>query len=134
MTEPFGSASLAFLAQAHPDLQRLFRAVNDVYQCTIVAGARTVEQEQKEIDANLSHLKDPRDSKHVIQTDGYCHALDVCPDPVEWDSKQYTNHLLHFGGFVMGTAQLMGIAIRYGGDPRTSFNWDMDHFELGNTP
>jgi peptidoglycan L-alanyl-D-glutamate endopeptidase CwlK len=130
MTKPFGPQSLAFLNQAHPALQKLFIYVNDVYQCTVVAGARTKEEEQKEIDKGLSHLKNPLDSKHVIQPDGFCHALDVCPDPVRWDDKNYTSRCLLFAGEVLETARRMGIKIRYGGDPNTNFNWDFDHFEL----
>lgn len=131
MTQPFGPRSLALLSQAHPSLRVLFTRVNTLYQCTVVAGARTVEEEQAEIDKGLSHLKKPRDSKHVIQADGFCHALDVCPDPIDsnW-SRDYENKLRHFGGFVQGIAYWAGIQIRYGGDPRTSFNWDLDHFEL----
>lgn len=131
MSAPFGTQSTKFLLQAHPSLQKLFLAVNEVYQCTIVAGARTIEEEQREIDRGLSHLKNPLDSKHVIQPDGFCHALDVAPDPVpgDWDAE-YEKKLLFFAGKVMEMARRMGISLRYGGDPNTAFNWDLDHFEL----
>ncbi len=65
-------------------------------------------------------------SKHLPQADGTSWAADIGPYPIKWNDPDpkvraiYERECLFFGGFVLGIAQTMGIAIRYGGD------WDSD--------
>jgi hypothetical protein len=52
------------------------------------------------------------------------------------DSPTYAKRMIHFAGYVQGTAQKMGIPIRWGGDWSMDFIMaderfpDLPHFEL----
>lgn len=134
-TRPFGKHSELYLSQAHPDLQFLFRQVNNVYQCTILSGGRTITEQQALVKKGLSKTMN---SKHLIQKDGFCWALDVAPDPVDFERKSYNLDMIYFAGRVFEMARQLGIDIIYGGDwnennliSDTSF-LDLDHFELAS--
>jgi peptidoglycan L-alanyl-D-glutamate endopeptidase CwlK len=143
----FGAASRAHLQGVHPDLVRLFEAVVAHYDCTITDGVRTVEEQRKNVAKGVSKTMA---SKHLPQSDGLGHALDVMPYPhPPWpaiqrgldamrraDPEMGVARCYHFIGFVMGMAAAKGIPIRQGAD------WDSDelfhdhsfidlpHFEL----
>ncbi len=128
----FSAKSLALFDKVHPDLVRLFTAVDLIYPCTILTGARTDDEEAALVAKGLSTTMH---SKHLIQPDGFCHALDVAPDPVDFERKDYEKDLILFAGRVMEMARSMNISIRYGGlfshtiFADCSFQ-DTDHFEL----
>src|SRR5882672_8795391 len=133
MNKPFGIKSQALLKQAHPDLQRLFNRVNEVVQCTILSDGRDMIEQQGLVAKGLSKTLD---SKHLIQSDGFCHAIDAAPDPVDFERKDFNLDLIYFSGVVMGIAQSMNIRIRCGCDWNRNnlvsdekFK-DLDHFEL----
>lgn len=125
----FGTNSAVQLATCHPDLQRLFNEVVKHWDCTVIEGKRSIEQERVYIESGASHTTN---SKHVTG-DKPSLAADVAPYPVKW--KDW-NRFYAFAGFVLGTATQLGIKIRWGGD------WDSDrdfsdqhfndlvHFEL----
>jgi hypothetical protein len=54
------------------------------------------------------------------------------------DSPTYAKRMIHFAGYVQGTAQKMGIPIRWGGDWSMDFIMaderfpDLPHYELRN--
>ncbi len=54
MTLPFGTESQKKLSTAHPDLQKLFERVNQLRQCTIFTGSRTIEEEREAVAKGLS--------------------------------------------------------------------------------
>lgn len=136
----FGVSSLANLAQANPDLQRLFREVVKAWDCTILPGTRrTVEQEAELV---AEHKSTTMHSMHLPGPDGLSRAVDVAPFPQRWDDgakaelTQWEADQVYFAGFVLGVASQLGISIRYGGDwngdhaqVATGFR-DLDHFEL----
>jgi peptidoglycan L-alanyl-D-glutamate endopeptidase CwlK len=131
----FSKNSKRELATCHPDLQRLFNRVIQHYDCTIVNGARG-ELEQNQAFANgASKLQWP-DSKHnVVPPAIFSMAVDAAPyemTAIDWSPDQ----CLHFGGYVLGAAAVLGISIRWGGDwdrdndvQDQTFN-DLVHFEL----
>lgn len=110
----FGHTSESRLNTVHPDLQRLFRRVVKTYDCTIIYGMRSLETQEKLVADGLSKTLN---SKHLVQDDGWAHAVDVAPYPIDWDN---TKRFYHFAGFVQAIAEEMGINIRWGGD------WDSD--------
>lgn len=135
----FGPASLAKLSTCDPQLVRLFTEVVKTYDCEVMQGARLVAEEQADIDRGVSRLTNPWDSAHVIDPSDptkrqLSHAADVAPYPVDWTA---TFRFCHFAGYVLRTAEQLGIRIRWGGawsgpyqvNPRGGFN-DLDHFEL----
>ena len=132
----FSAISEARLATCHKDLQTLFRHIIQDYDCTVVCGFRTKEEQDKAYADGLSKVKYPgtHSTKPSI-------AIDVAPyekTGIDWTPKQSA----HFAGFVMGQAARlyrMGVMkhrIRSGADwngdndiDDTTF-WDACHFEL----
>lgn len=111
----FSRISLARLKTCHPDLQRLFKEVVKRFDCSIIEGVRSKE---KQMEYYLSGASKTVNSKHLMQKDGYSHAVDVMPYPIDWkDSKRNC----YFVGYVIGFAEKMGIRVKSGID------WDRDY-------
>ena len=126
----FSKSSDDKLNTCHPLLQTLFREVVKHYDCTIICGHRG-EKEQNEAFANgYSKLKFPQ-SKHNSMPS---RAVDVLPHPfTNWNDKL---KFVHFAGYVLATADRLGIKIRCGIDFNEDLKFNNDsffdgpHFEL----
>lgn len=136
MYEPhkFGDKSLKNLEQVHPALVELMHEtvkVNPV-DFSIVEGLRTLDRQRHLVSVGASKTLN---SRHLRQKDGYSHAVDVAPYPIDW---QDTPRFYWLAGGVLTLAIKRGLVVRWGGD------WDMDgtykdqtfhdlgHFELRN--
>lgn len=125
----FSIKSNSILDQAHPNLQRLFRKVVKHFDCSIICSHRgRVSQESAfENGKSKAHFgQSPHNFPPSL-------AVDVVPYPIDW---QDVKRMVYFAGFVMATAQGMGIKITWGGDwdgdtnlSDNHFN-DFPHFEL----
>lgn len=125
----FGQRSQDRLAECHEDLRRLFVAVVEHYDCTILQGHRGEAAQMEAFETGKSKL--PWDlSKHNKVPSL---AVDAAPWPVDWDNLEAFRT---FGGFVLGTAVALGITIRWGGDWDGDWTFtdqrfhDLPHFEL----
>ena len=125
----FGERSLVQLNTCHPSLIELFTEVIKYWDCTIIEGKRTLEQQQLNLSTGASRKLN---SKH-IPVNGFSMAVDVSPYPIKWTDY---NRFYAFAGFVIGTAVQLGIKVRWGGDWNSNrdfsdqkFN-DLVHFEL----
>jgi len=128
----FGKTSRQRLVGVHPALVKILLDVVQIYDITIPpnGGSRTEEQQA---DLVASGKSKTLNSKHLIQDDGYSHAVDVIPYPVDWDDS---NRFFFMAGAIMMAAKRSGIKVKWGHD------WDMDmdfddqtfndspHFEL----
>jgi peptidoglycan L-alanyl-D-glutamate endopeptidase CwlK len=138
----FSSSSQAKLDTCHENLVLLFEEVVKGFDCTVIFGWRSVEEQQalyaqgRTKPGNIVTHKDGVEKRSKHQgADGKkpSFAVDVVPYPIDW---QDTERMTYFAGWVMATARRMGIALRWGGD------WDQDtevgderfrdfpHFEL----
>ena len=128
----FSSASRERLNTCHPDLQRLFNTVVENYDCTIMEGVRSLETQKEYLRTGKTRTLN---SKHLRASDGYSHAVDVAPYPIDWDDR---DRFYHFAGYVLGVADILGIEIRWGGDWDSDKElhdqtfYDLPHFELVN--
>lgn len=127
----FGQKSQEQLATCDQRLQDLFNRVVKSWDCTVLEGKRTFEQQQHNYAVGVTRTMN---SKHVTG-DQPSKAVDVAPYPVKW--KDYARFYA-FAGFVIGTAVSMGLKVRWGGDwdsdrdfSDQNFN-DLVHFELVN--
>lgn len=130
----FSRKSKDKLDTCHTDLQRLFSEVVKTYDCTIIQGHRTLEEQEELYRQGLSQLKGGK-SKHNKNPS---YAVDVAPyhkqNPnIDWNC---TGNFYLFAGYVLGMAQKMNIKIRWGGSwdgsndiRKNKFN-DLVHFEL----
>jgi len=127
----FSERSLEKLHTCHPDLQRLFKRVVLQFDVTILEGVRTLERQQEMVADGLSQTLR---SKHLKQPDGYAHAVDVAPYPVNWANA--AGRFERLGGYVLGLAEMLEIPIRWGGLWDRNLNEinegfvDRPHFEL----
>lgn len=132
----FSQLSKERLHTCDPELQLLFTIVIKSFDCSILCGYRSKEDQDKAFEEETSKLEWPN-SKHNSTPS---QAVDVCPYPVpDWSKPQ---DFIYFGGYVMGVAnmlkfnKLMTHSIRYGGDFNSndrvtdSTFGDFCHFEL----
>ena len=135
----FGKSSRKRLSQCDHKLQKVFNEVIKHIDCSVLEGIRSKEKQDKMFAEGKSKFKYPGSKHNVTTANGKSIAADVAPyDPrvaggIPWEDRE---RLTLFAGFVLGTAQQMGINIRWGGD------WDKDwevndnefddfpHFEL----
>lgn len=115
----FSKQSLANLKTCDKRLQKLFNEVIKHYDCTILEGHRSNEDQLKAFNAGKSRIKSG--SKHNYSPSL---AADVVPWPIDWGDK---NRFYHFAGTVQGIAKMLNIKIRWGGD------WDSDNIMKDQT-
>lgn len=65
----------------------------------------------------VTWLNDPLNSKHCIQKDGYGHAVDLVPYPVDWNTLSKFEAI---GKAMLTAAKELKISLRWGAD------WDRD--------
>jgi len=123
----FSSRSTKNLHSCHDKLKYLFDNVIERFDCTILEGHRTPEDQIRMFMDGKSKV---RHGKHNFTPS---RAVDAAPYPIQWNNLE---RFYLFGGFVMGVAAQLGVKIRWGGDwdgdkdtKDQSFN-DLVHFEL----
>lgn len=80
----FSQRSLNNLKGVHPNLVKVMNLALKLSKkdFTITEGLRTKERQQSLIKQGLSQTLN---SKHLAQSDGYGHAIDLVPYPVSWE-------------------------------------------------
>lgn len=127
-----GQRSIDRLNTVHPDLQKvIYKAFESMpFDVTVLEGVRSVEQQKANVAKGVSQTMN---SKHLKQADGYSHAVDIAPYPVDWNNKSRFNQQAEI---VMNAAKELGIKVRWGGDWNRNGDWrdekfyDGPHFEL----
>ena len=125
----FSQRSINNLQTCHDDLIKLFEEVIRHYDCAVICGHRSKEDQDKAYHEGKSKLRYPL-SKHNKMPSL---AVDVVPYPIAWDDL---DRFYHFVGFVTGVAKTLGINIRSGLDWDGDLNFkdqnflDAPHFEL----
>ena len=130
----FGRSSKARLDTCDPRLQKVFNEVIKHWDCTVIQGHRSQEEQDEYYRTGKSKVKFPN-SKHNSNPSK---AVDVAPyhsskPHIRWNSKE---DFYHFAGFVLGIATSMGIKLRYGGDWNSNRDvddqqfLDLPHFEI----
>ncbi|MGB0662783.1 MAG: hypothetical protein ACPGMR_03230 [Pontibacterium sp.] len=125
------------LSECHSELQLLFRVVLKRYDHSVYCGHRDEATQNEAYENKDSKLRWP-DSKHNSIPSKAIDAGPYFSDVDRWDEDQCR----HFGGYVMGVADmlfeqgLMTYRVRWGGDwdqdkniKDQTFN-DLVHFEL----
>jgi peptidoglycan L-alanyl-D-glutamate endopeptidase CwlK len=132
----FGTESESKLKTLHPKLVLVMRSAIEVMDFKIIYTDRSVELQNELVNSGLSQKLN---SKHIIQADGFSHAVDIAPfyawkrPQIDWkDTKAF----YYLAGIVMGHAYELGVQLRYGGDwnHNNDLNdqsfFDLSHFEL----
>lgn len=147
----FSDRSNKALEGVHPDMQRVFRraaAIADPSQdFMLLEGVRSrtqmainygkgrtaAECAAKGVDVKyalpnekkVTWLNNPYASNHGVQSDGYGHAVDAAPYPLNWNDTQGFRSLALL---IKHAAKLEGVDIVWGGDWKT--DKDLPHYEL----
>ena len=114
----FGRESERNLAGVHPALVAVCRAAIEAMDFTVLDGVRTPEEQAINVARGKSKTLN---SKHLPQPDGYSHAVDLAPWPVNWRD---TEMFVFLAGVMWACAFQQGVKLRWGG------NWDMDNSTL----
>lgn len=128
----FSGDSEKKLATCHQILQNVFRRVVADWDCTIREGHRGQAAQDLAFTNGFSKLKWP----HGPHNGAPSMAVDVHPFPHPTSGPAGLLDFALFGGYVLGVARGMGIALRWGGDwngnRRVSDETfkDLYHFEL----
>jgi peptidoglycan LD-endopeptidase CwlK len=133
----FGSRSKSKLVGVHPDLVKVISKAIQLSEVdfSITEGVRDIERQKILVKQGFSKTMN---SKHLKQTDGYSHAVDVMAvgdldgDGVvglgdkehTWDKELYGK----INKAVEKASQELGIKVKWGGNFKSFF--DGPHFEL----
>ena len=133
--------SMDKLKGVHPDMVKVVeRAIQLTKQdFMVLEGVRTPER-QKELFAQGRTKPGPKvtwtlTSNHFKQKDGYGHAVDLVPFPVDWNDLKKFDAMSQA---MFAAAKELGIKIRWGADwdsdgkPREKGESDSPHWELDN--
>jgi len=146
-----GTRSQAAMRGVHPDLIRVIKRAASIatpsQDFTVLEGVRTREQmavnygkgrtaEQCETKgvpghyaqptlAKVTWLNDPFKSNHGQKADGFGHAADIMPYPIDWKDMARIRALV---ALMKQAAKLENVPLVCGADWSTP---DLDHFELG---
>lgn len=135
----FTERSKANLTGVHPTLVKLLTEITQFFDCSIIGGTRTIEEQKIDVAKGLSKTMN---SMHIVQADGYGHAVDAAPTPQQWDNSppshlsKYEVECIAFLFYVKGYAKAQGIDVRIGADWNGNNLWqdntfnDFDHIEL----
>lgn len=137
----FSARSLGNLEGVHPKLVRVVKRAAEMAEAAedfmVIEGVRTLAR-QKELYAQGRTKPGTKvtwtlTSNHFKQRDGYGHAVDMVPYPVDWNNTARFNRLAEL---MFEAAEKEGVKIRWGADwdqdgkPRERGETDSPHFEL----
>lgn len=136
----FSQKSLDRLKGVHPDLVGLVHETmnTQIMDFSVNEGVRTLDRQKQLVAEGKSRTMR---SKHLIQTDGFGHAVDLYPSPINMSAvhRGDAREILRFGvlsGIMLSLAKRRGTLIVHGadwnGDGQTLDHtfFDAPHFEL----
>jgi len=125
----FGKRSERNMIGLYPNYVKLLRhaLARGVMDFAVIDGVRTLEY-QKDLYAQ-GRTKPGKivtwtlNSKHLVQPDGYGHAFDIVPYPVDWDDEE---RFIQLNDLIMSSAKMLDIPIDWGYD---LWGTDMPHYQ-----
>jgi len=115
----YSKKSIINLHGCHHDLMDIFDEVIKHFDCSIICGSRSQEEQDRAFKEGRSKVRYPASLHNKVPS----MAVDAIPYPVDWDDLA---RMRYFAGFVMGIAAKKGISLRWGG------NWKMDNILKDN--
>ena len=117
----YGRRSQRNLHNVHPLLVDWAYELVTIMDNSVIDGVRDLTRQRLYVSLGVSKTMD---SKHLIQQDdGYGHALDLAPYPVDWSDHR---RFYIMAGVGLGLAAKMNIPITWGG----RWNPDDDQFKM----
>ena len=132
----FGTTSSSKLSTCDIKLQNILKEVIKYYDCTIITGHRTKEEQNAKVEAGQSEVSWPN-SKHNSKPSK---AVDVAPWPIpkNWGEKEWKERTKFYElkAIIFFEAAKQGTKLRWGGDWDRDYDYednkfdDLVHFEL----
>lgn len=121
------SKSLDRLKGVHPELVEVVKRAIEItpIDFMVIEGVRSVEQQKKNVAKGVSKTMN---SKHLIQGDGYSHAVDLGPlvdKQIPWDDFSKFKEVSEA---MKKAASELGVRITWGGDWKTLV--DGPHYQI----
>jgi peptidoglycan L-alanyl-D-glutamate endopeptidase CwlK len=114
-------SSLKYLAECHPDLQKVAKECIKTFDFRVICGHRGKAEQDRVVREGKSKAKWPT-SKHNSKPS---RAFDAVPEPVDWKNIERFRTM---ADHMKLAAKRVGVKITWGGDFKTFF--DGPHFEL----
>ena len=108
------------LNECHPDLKLILMTAIKYYDITILEGARSTERQKELVATGKSKTLN---SKHLVQSDGYSHAVDCALYPIDWNDRE---RFVLLQGFLRGIAVMLKEQGKISHDLRLGIDWDND--------
>ncbi len=124
----FSKRSLDNLKGVHPKMVKLMKTAitNAPIDFVITEGVRTQKRQWELFKAGKSKCDGIKNkSNHQVKADGYGHAVDLYPLPINYKNKEPYKIL---AGHIKKVAKELNIKIQWGGDWKNFC--DMPHYEL----
>ena len=124
-------ASKVKLDECHPDLKRLVEEVIKSMDVTVICGHRPKDEQELAFAEGRSKVHYPNSNHNMLPSN----AVDIAPYPIDWNDVR---RFYYMGGYVLATAERLGIKVRWGGDWSGNFDikdqnfHDLPHIELIN--
>lgn len=125
----FSKTSNVHLDTADHRLQEIFREVVKHFDCTVLQGYRSENEQNTKFRQGLSKVQFPNSRHNTTPSQ----AVDVAPYPIDWNDRE---RFTLFAGFAKGIAVSRGYTLRWGGDWNSdnqvkdnNFD-DLPHFEI----
>lgn len=123
--------SISNLDGVHPSLVDLVKIVMNwqVMDFSVAEGIRTEDRQKELVESGKSKTMN---SKHLRQTSGYGHAVDLYPYPIDMEkvNKGDVREISRFSllaGLMIAAGKSRGVKVTWGGD------WDRDGQTLDHT-
>ena len=115
----FSIRSQQNLSEAHKDLQTVFNYVIKHFDCTVLDGHRTKEEQEEAFRKGFSKVNWPNSKHNKIPS----LAVDVVPYPIEWDNL---DRMKFFIGYVLGVATMLKQYGKIENDIVSGIDWNSD--------
>jgi len=132
----FGRTSRDRLGTCDARWLHILSEVVKYYDCTIITGHRTKEEQNAKFDQNLSEVSWPNSKHNSIPS----MAVDVAPWPIptDWGATEWKERTKFYElkAIIFYEAAKKGITIRWGGDWDRDYDYtdnkfdDLVHFEI----
>lgn len=149
----FSQSSSTKLDTCDPRLRRVAERVAEVWDCTVLAGRRGPEEQDRAHEEGNSGVRWPEGRHNCPDLGDYgrwrageiprkmvredvtrtARAIDIAPYPIDWRDRE---RFCLFAGLVLATARELGVRLRWGGDWNGNLKTsdenlsDLVHFEL----
>ena len=127
----YSKSSNAKKRTCHHDIQMILDEAIKVYDIKIIEGIRADDRQAELFKSGKSKCDGfINKSKHQRQADGYSHAVDIMPYPIDW---QDSNRFFFMAGVVIAISERLYAEGKINHKIRWGHDWDSDRIFTDQT-